>query len=618
MASGDPPSALARLAEKAARAFEAGDYAEARRCVGDLELEARVGGNSLHSRDAARLAQNVAVLDLLDTEREGRLDAAGFRDTLRRALSAFEASSASDAEPADPEADARESRVLRTNVAWALTRCGDDAKKKPDSCPTHLEVISVLEGVFDETVATDDGCCSTDTLHETIHVASMLTRALAVSGSREDAEKALRILSVAEAMATPFGDADDALAWVLRERARASMALGDLVTAKEALVRAGQTSQKSQTKKSRDELGSLRARLAYLEGDGAAALRAFGERKADTKRTASRDDARTLNLASVLELSGASATASLLLDSMCSRQPRDADADAVTEARTDESDANDAFSLAKKQKIQKTAAYRAGVTLLRAKKPAAAALRVLAGGDAVGAPETFVRLAECACAHAVRGGEVGEDEREAAAAFVAASDGVPLTFSGAQTYLDSAIADMRCDDEDEASSRFRKPRLRAHAHAQRAYVCLALGKRLDALASANEVLALVDAAAKNAKGRPRKEDAKGSAVEEDGFEGGELEAYARLAKTYAAEALTSLGRHEEAAKGGSGEGGSSGGGGGGSGGGGGAGGGDRRPTRRKGRGKASVLNHREARRQNGVRRQKLGPAAESVVAYIVD
>ena len=45
MASGDPPSALARLAEKAARAFEAGDYAEARRCVGDLELEARVGGN---------------------------------------------------------------------------------------------------------------------------------------------------------------------------------------------------------------------------------------------------------------------------------------------------------------------------------------------------------------------------------------------------------------------------------------------------------------------------------------------------------------------------------------------------------------------------------------------
>ena len=545
MASGDPPSALARLAEKAARAFEAGDYAEARRCVGDLELEARVGGNSLHSRDAARLAQNVAVLDLLDTEREGRLDAAGFRDTLRRALSAFEASSASDAEPADPEADARESRVLRTNFAWALTRCGDDAS--PYSRPTHLEVVSVLEGVFDETVATDDGCCSTDTLHETIHVASMLTRALAVSGSREDAEKALRILSVAEAMATPFGDADDALAWVLRERARASMALGDLVTAKEALVRAGQTSQKSQTKKSRDELGSLRARLAYLEGDGAAALRAFGERKADTKRTASRDDARTLNLASVLELSGASATASLLLDSMCSQQPRDADADAVTEARTDESDANDAFSLAKKQK-QKTAAYRAGVTLLRAKKPAAAALRVLAGGDAMGAPETFVRLAECACAHAVRGGEAGEEEREAAAAFVAASDGVPLTFSGAQTYLDSAIAEMRCDDEDKASSRFRKPRLRAHAHAQRAYVCLALGKRLDALASANETLALVDAAAKNAKVRRRKEDAKGSAVEEDGFEGGELEAYARLAKTYAAEALTSLGRHEEAAK----------------------------------------------------------------------
>ena len=549
MASGDPPSALARLAEKAARAFEAGDYAEARRCVGDLELEARVGGNSLHSRDAARLAQNVAVLDLLDTEREGRLDAAGFRDTLRRALSAFEASSASDAEPADPEADARESRVLRTNFAWALTRCGDDAS--PYSRPTHLEVVSVLEGVFDETVATDDGCCSTDTLRETIHVASMLVRALAVSGSREDAEKALRILSVAEAMAKPFGDADDALAWTLRERARASMALGDLVTAKEALVRAGQTNPKSQTsqkKKSRDELGSLRARLAYLEGDGAAALRAFGERKADTKRTASRDDARTLNLASVFELSGASATASLLLDSMCSRQPRDADADAVTEARTDESDANDAFSLAKKQKKQKTAAYRAGVTLLRAKKPAAAALRVLAGGDAVGAPETFVRLAECACAHAVRGGEVGEDEREAAAAFVAASDGVPLTFSGAQTYLDSAIAEMRCDDEDKASSRFRQPRLRAHAHAQRAYVCLALGKRLDALASANEVLALVDAAAKNAKGRRRKEDAKGSAVEEDGFEGGELEAYARLAKTYAAEALTSLGRHEEAAK----------------------------------------------------------------------
>ena len=550
MASGDPPSALARLAEKAARAFEAGDYAEARRCVGDLELEARVGGNSLHSRDAARLAQNVAVLDLLDTEREGRLDAAGFRDTLRRALSAFEASSASDAEPADPEADARESRVLRTNFAWALTRCGGDASS-PYSHPTHLEVVSVLEGVFDETVATDDGCCSTDTLRDTIHVASMLTRALAVSESREDAEKALRILSVAEAMATPFGDADDALAWVLRERARASMALGDLVTAKEALVRAGQTSQKSQTKKSRDELGSLRARLAYLEGDGAAALRAFGERKADTKRTASRDDARTLNLASVLELSGASATASLLLDSMCSRQPRDADADAVTEARTDESDANDAVSLAKKQKKQKkqkTAAYRAGVTLLRAKKPAAAALRVLAGGDAMGAPETFVRLAECACAHAVRGGEAGEDEREAAAAFVAASDGVPLTFSGAQTYLDSAIAEMRCDDEDKASSRFRKPRLRAHAHAQRAYVCLALGKRLDALASANETLALVDAAAKNAKVRRRKEDAKGSAVEEDGFEGGELEAYARLAKTYAAEALTSLGRHEEAAK----------------------------------------------------------------------
>ena len=78
-------------------------------------------------------------------------------------------------------------------------------------------------------------------------------------------------------------------------------------------------------------------------------------------------------------------------------------------------------------------------------------------------------------------------------------------------------------------------------------MCLALGKRLDALSSANEVLAVVAAAEKNAK--LRLGDAKESAVEEDGFEGDELEAYARLAKEYAAEASRALGRKEEAANG---------------------------------------------------------------------
>jgi hypothetical protein len=189
--------------------------------------------------------------------------------------------------------------------------------------------------------------------------------------------------------------------------------------------------------------------------------------------------------------------------------------------------------------------------LLRAEKqkPAAAALLVLAGGAAAGAPETFVRLAECACGHAARGGEADDDERKAAAAFVAASDGVPLSFSGAQTYLDSALAELCRDDDDEARSRkrLRKPRLRAHAHAQRAYVCLALGKRLDALSSANEVLAIVDAAEKNAKRRASGLGDAGKTREEDGFESDELEAYATLAKAYAAKALTSLGRHEEAA-----------------------------------------------------------------------
>ena len=533
MASGDPPSGLALLAEKAARAFEAGEYAEARRCVGDLELEARVGGNALHARDAARVAQNVAVLDFCDTEREGRLDAAGFRDTLRRAESAFEAASSSDAEPADPEADARDSRILRANIAWATMR----GAKNSDFAST----IAVLERVFDDTVATDDGSSSTDTLHETFHVASMLLRALAASGSRADAEKALRILSVAEAMTTRREDADDARLFVLRERARASMTLGDLATAREALslIQTIQTTSQASSDPSdpshaasSEELASLRARLAYLEGDGEAALRLFSTFTNDKTATTPFDDARALNLASVLELSGSSATASFLLDSIRSRR------------RDDDDDDDDDVS-----RFKRAAAYRAGVLLLRAEKPAAAALLVLAGGAAAGAPETFVRLAECACGHAARGGEADDDERKAAAAFVAASDGVPLSFSGAQTYLDSALAELCRDDDDEARSRkrLRKPRLRAHAHAQRAYVCLALGKRLDALSSANEVLAIVDAAEKNAKRRASGLGDAGKTREEDGFESDELEAYATLAKAYAAKALTSLGRHEEAA-----------------------------------------------------------------------
>jgi hypothetical protein len=233
-----------------------------------------------------------------------------------------------------------------------------------------------------------------------------------------------------------------------------------------------------------------------------------------------------------LELSGSSATASFLLDSIRSRR------------RDDDDDDDDDVS-----RFKRAAAYRAGVLLLRAEKPAAAALLVLAGGAAAGAPETFVRLAECACGHAARGGEADDDERKAAAAFVAASDGVPLSFSGAQTYLDSALAELCRDDDDEARSRkrLRKPRLRAHAHAQRAYVCLALGKRLDALSSANEVLAIVDAAEINAKRRASGLGDAGKTREEDGFESDELEAYATLAKAYAAKALTSLGRHEEAA-----------------------------------------------------------------------
>jgi hypothetical protein len=549
MASGDPPSGLALLAEKAARAFEAGEYAEARRCVGDLELEARVGGK-MHARDAARVAQNVAVLDFCDTEREGRLDAAGFRDTLRRAESAFEAASSSDAEPADPEADARDSRILRANIAWATMR----GAKNSDAAST----IAVLERVFDDTVATDDGSSSTDTLHETFHVASMLLRALAASGSRADAEKALQILSVAEAMTTRRENADDARLFVLRERARASMTLGDLATAREALrlIQTIQTTSQASSDPSdpshaasSEELASLRARLAYLEGDGEAALRLFSTFTND--KTAPRNDARALNLASVLELSGSSATASFLLDSIRSRR-RDDDDDAddrktrktQTDERDDDDDDDDDVS-----RFKRAAAYRAGVLLLRAEKPAAAALLVLAGGAAAGAPETFVRLAECACGHAARGGEADDDERKAAAAFVAASDGVPLSFVGAQTYLDSALAELCRDDDDEARSRkrLRKPRLRAHAHAQRAYVCLALGKRLDALSSANEVLAIVDAAEKNAKRRASGLGDAGKTREEDGFESDELEAYATLAKAYAAKALTSLGRHEEAA-----------------------------------------------------------------------
>ena len=553
MASGDPPSGLALLAEKAARAFEAGEYAEARRCVGDLELEARVGGNPMHARDAARVAQNVAVLDFCDAEREGRLDAAGFRDPLRRAESAFEAASSSDAEPADPEADARDSRILRANIAWATMR---GAFSFSDASST----IAVLERVFDDTVATDDGSSSTDTLHETFHVASMLLRALAASGSRADAEKALRILSVAEAMTARRENADDARLFVLRERARASMTLGDLATAREALrlIQTIQTTSQASSDPSdpshaasSEELASLRARLAYLEGDGEAALRLFSTFTND--KTAPRDDARALNLASVLELSGSSATASFLLDSIRSRR-RDDDDDAddrkTRKTQTDERDDDDDDDYGQLvSRFKRAAAYRAGVLLLRAEKPAAAALLVLAGGAAAGAPETFVRLAECACGHAARGGEADDDERKAAAAFVAASDGVPLSFSGAQTYLDSALAELCRDDDDEARSRkrLRKPRLRAHAHAQRAYVCLALGKRLDALSSANEVLAIVDAAENNAKRRASGLGDAGKTREEDGFESDELEAYATLAKAYAAKALTSLGRHEEAA-----------------------------------------------------------------------
>ena len=411
MASGDPPSGLALLAEKAARAFEAGEYAEARRCVGDLELEARVGGNPMHARDSARVAQNVAVLDFCDAEREGRLDAAGFRDTLRRAESAFEAASSSDAEPADPEADARDSRILRANIAWATMR---GAFSFSDASST----IAVLERVFDDTVATDDGSSSTDTLHETFHVASMLLRALAASGSRADAEKALRILSVAEAMTARRENADDARLFVLRERARASMTLGDLATAREALrlIQTIQTTSQASSDPSdpshaasSEELASLRARLAYLEGDGEAALRLFSTFTND--KTAPRDDARALNLASVLELSGSSATASFLLDSIRSRR-RDDDDDAddrktrktQTDERDDDDDDDDVVS-----RFKRAAAYRAGVLLLRAEKPAAAALLVLAGGAAAGAPETFVRLAECACGHAARGGEADDD-----------------------------------------------------------------------------------------------------------------------------------------------------------------------------------------------------------------
>jgi hypothetical protein len=402
-----------------------------------------------------------------------------------------------------------------------------------------------LEFVFDDTVATDDGSSSTDTLHETFHVASMLLRALAASGSRADAEKALRILSVAEAMTTRRENENDARLFVLRERARASMTLGDLATAREALrlIQTIQTTSQASSDPSHpshaassEELASLRARLAYLEGDGEAALRLFSTFPNDKTAPTPFDDARALNLASVLELSGSSATASFLLDSIRERR------NAVAASDDDDDDVS---------RFKRAAAYRAGVLLLRAEKqkPAAAALLVLAGGAAAGAPETFVRLAECACGHAARGGEADDDERKAAAAFVAASDGVPLSFSGAQTYLDSALAELCRDDDDEARSRkrLRKPRLRAHAHAQRAYVCLALGKRLDALSSANEVLAIVDAAEKNAKRRASGLGDAGKTREEDGFESDELEAYATLAKAYAAKALTSLGRHEEAA-----------------------------------------------------------------------
>ena len=531
----DKLSRVGLIADKAKCAFEDGHYADARQCVGELELEARIGGFS--SRDVARLAGNVAVLDLVDARREVRLDAPGFRDTLHRAESRFRAAGASDAEPADLEADARESRILRANIAWATMRCGGDG---------DADAIPNLQRVFDETVATDDGSSWEDTLHETMHVTSMLLRALAASGSRGDAQKALAILSVAEAMTTPDGEnADekaDARRWILRQRARFSMTLGDLVTAREILreMRSKRTDHPSST--ALDEIQSLRARLAYLEGNGPAAIRALGERK----MTKPHDNARTVNLASVLERSGASATASFLLDVVCSRRgdgdARD-DARAFAKTRTD---------VSLDDGVKSAAAYRAGVLLLRAKKPAAAALRILAAENAkVGVPEKCVRLAECACCHAARGDEADEDEREAAAAFVAVSDGVPLTFSGAQTYLDSALVGLYADDDDkdEASTRsfFRQPRLRAHAHAQRAYVCLALGKRLDALSSAGEVLTIVAAARKNGK-RPLG-DAKGSAVEKDGFEGDELEAYERLAKEYAAEASRALGRHEEAANG---------------------------------------------------------------------
>ena len=172
----------------------------------------------MHSRDAARLAQNVAVLDLLDTEREGRLDAAGFRDTLRRALSAFEASSASDAEPADPEADARESRVLRTNVAWAMTRCGDDAG-----------AVFVSDAVAPPSrrgrcLRRDGRARTTGAVRPTRFTRRSTSRRCSRARSRfrgraKTPRRLCESWSVAEAMATPFGDADDAERGCARTRA---------------------------------------------------------------------------------------------------------------------------------------------------------------------------------------------------------------------------------------------------------------------------------------------------------------------------------------------------------------------------------------------------------------
>ena len=545
MATPPPPSSLARLAEQATRAFEAGEYADARRCLGELENEARAD-----PRDLARLSQNKAVLDFMDTKHPQRLDAAGLRDALRRAESQFnEASYVDDESNADLELDAHHARVLRGNLGWALQNEGD-----------VKDSLSVLQNAFEATFAVDDEV-GAEKPSEIVRVGVMLTHALLNENqSEKNAKQALRVLDVIETVLKQRTAVDENIfnnhdavfvRFALRQRARCLMYLSDFNAASvcvNSLRDIYGTSDVTSTEVYLSD--SVTAQLAWLKTDHAAALEVFAN--GIDEKDKNQSPVRTLNLASVLGGSGANATAALLVDTVARV---DADIEHI-----------------KLDFVQKTALYRSGLGLLKSGRPAEAAIRIFKGAvnfKGVCESDKWVRLAECASSRASRveelsthtesdtPNELEQGEKQAEASFeasfeTATGSTIKLTWTGAEKCLDFALDCLEKEETEffQSTIAYRlsyRPRLRAHICAQRAFVSLALGKSETALQVAMELLAIVRQMESEEKETlSESEKNKKTRFSVDCLAPDEALTFTKLGHRYVCEGLAQLGRVDEA------------------------------------------------------------------------